>query len=151
SNIVAPFRILNRMVKYSYGCSMCQFNSCGKTVEVSAAGRDQDSSAPELAVPQSIESVIGLGKAEGFNVSTYRHVWCDCHEIFRILPGEIGDRTDDAFAPQQLIRKLRDVAHVDSTAHNNASFPNNSKRTRNEITYRRKDNGCIELHWRLFG
>src|ERR1700694_6157797 len=44
------------------------------------------------------------------------HLGCTLQEFLAVLPRQVGDRTDLSFHPQQLVRKRRDVTHVDAGA-----------------------------------
>ena len=86
------------------------------------------------------------------NFSFDWHLWRQSEKFLAVSPGEVGDRADGAFFPQDFIGKRRDITHVDAAAHNDSSFADGPKRLGNEVANRRENDRCIQLRrWQFIG
>jgi hypothetical protein len=54
----------------------------------------------------------------------------DGEEFDRVEPGQVGDGNQATLLPQQPIRKLRDIAHMDATAYDAAALAHRLQRLR---------------------
>ena len=87
---------------------------------------------------------IGAFEIEGLGLGLQLDLRGDPHELESVRPRQIGYGADRSLAPQELIRKLRYVAHVYTSAYDSASLAYGLKRQRNQRAYGSKDDGGIE-------
>src|ERR1035437_3891043 len=79
-----------------------------------------------------------------------RHLGSDLQEFLTVTTRQIGYRPNGSFFPKQLVRKGRDITHVNSTTNNCATLADCAKGSRNQRTDGCKDYGRIQLFRRLF-
>ena len=81
----------------------------------------------------------------------HRHFGRDFKEFLAVFAGQVSYRTDDALFPEQIIREGGNFAHVDAAADHHTSLGRGFQGFHYQRTYRRKDQGRIELLRGLFG
>src|SRR5207248_9720789 len=64
--------------------------------------------------------------------------------LLAIRPRQIRHGTNCSLVPKPLVRKRRNIAHVNPCADHVSPFPNGSQRHRHKFPRRRKDNRRIE-------
>ncbi len=69
----------------------------------------------------------------------------------RVGAGEVGDRAQHALAPQEFVRKGRDLAHVDAAADHRAALAHRAQRHRHQAADRREQHGGVERLGRRLG
>ena len=69
-------------------------------------------------------------------------------ELLAVPASQVGNRTKHALAPEVLIGKGRDVAHVDAGADDYPALGHSPQRLRHEGTGRGEDDGRIQLRRR---
>ena len=69
-------------------------------------------------------------------------------EFDSVGASQVGDRAQDPLAPEDRVRKARDVAHVDSGADHGAAFADRLEHARNQIPDGCEDHGGVELDGR---
>ena len=61
-------------------------------------------------------------EGEDRDLRPYRHLRRQRQERFAVCAGQVRDRADDPLAPEELVRKRGDVAHVDARADDGAAL-----------------------------
>jgi hypothetical protein len=69
---------------------------------------------------------------------------CDREELLTVLASEVRHRAQRSFAPEQLVRERRNVAHVNARAHDLSAWSDGREGCRNQRPHGRKDDGRIE-------
>src|SRR5256885_5299600 len=62
------------------------------------------------------QGLVGPAQRKSFNARLHGDFRSEGQKILAVATREIGHRTDCPFAPNQLVRKRRDVAHVNAAA-----------------------------------
>src|SRR5258706_5584300 len=65
-------------------------------------------------------------------------------ELLRVPTGEIGDRADAAFAPEQTIRERRHIAHVDAGTNDGPAATDGGQGGGHQSADRRENQCCID-------
>src|ERR1035438_4022445 len=78
------------------------------------------------------------------------HLGSNLQEFLTVTTRQIGYRPNGSFFPKQLVRKGRDITHVDSTTNNGATLADSAKRSRDQRTAGCEEDGRIQLFRRLF-
>src|SRR5438067_13297694 len=77
----------------------------------------EDGGTLEAAMREVIERAVGVGQRIGVHLGANRDPGRELQELLAVPPGEVCHRADLPFLPQEVIRKRRDVAHVDAGTH----------------------------------
>ena len=83
------------------------------------------------------------------DLRSHRHLRRQCQERLAVVAGQVRDRPDDALAPEQVVRKRGDIAHVDAGADDRAALRERCERCRDELARRCEDDRRVELLRRL--
>src|SRR5689334_6047141 len=97
-----------------------------------------------------MQSLVGFREWKSLKMGSDRNLRRYGHEVFCVFSSEVGHRADLAFAPQQIVGKCRDIAHVDTSANNNSPFADDSQRLYNQVSGGREDNCGVEHGRRRF-
>ena len=100
-----------------------------------------------LTCTQAVQRDVSVRQRESFEVSPYRHLRCDNHEIRCVFPCQIRHGADLPFAPEQFVGELRNIAHVYAAANDNAALAERAQRLRHQTADRSKNN-CRVKHQR---
>jgi len=107
-----------------------------------------DRRAFKSAGPVIIKRSINIDKRIDRDRSFYRYSRGKRQKFFAVFPRKISYRANGAFAPENIIGKGRDVAHVNSSADHAAAFCARPERKGHKFSGRGKNDGCIERRGR---
>src|SRR5215469_12016200 len=79
-------------------------------------GRNQNRRSLQRPLAQPLERQIRLAQRKGLHGRLEPQLRGDRQEFLAVRAREIGDGADGALAPEKLVRKAGDVAHVDTGA-----------------------------------
>src|SRR6185437_2160584 len=99
---------------------------------------------------ESIERLVCLAKGKDLHLSMDRNLGGNAEKIAAILASVVGDALDGALFIEQLIIKAGNRAHVDSAKDEGSAFSQGLKSRRDQLACGRKNDGRIQLFWRLF-
>ncbi|ABA51266.1 hypothetical protein BURPS1710b_A1017 [Burkholderia pseudomallei 1710b] len=99
---------------------------------------------------QIVERLVRLRERIRRCLHVERHVVRNPHEFGRVVARQVRDRYDPPLAPQQIVRKRRNVRHVNPTAHDGAALHDRRERGRHERADRCEDQRRIERLGRGF-
>jgi hypothetical protein len=101
-------------------------------------------------VPQIVQRPVRLFQPVQLDRCPHRHSWGERQERFAILSGQVGNGTNHPFFPQPGIWKRWNIAHVDTSADDDAAFLHRAERLWDERPHRREDERCLQLFRRRF-
>src|SRR5829696_705741 len=107
----------------------------------------QHGRSPYLAAAQRLQGLIRLFESKGAHLRADGHLRGEREELLAVSAGKVGDRTNNALAPEDLVREGGYVAHVDAGAHNHTPLRQGPQRGRHQRPDGREDDGGIELLW----
>src|SRR5207247_9647645 len=105
----------------------------------------QNGGALELAGAQVLKRLVRLFKAKLTDLGADGHLGSELHELLAVSAGEVCDRAECSFTPEQVVGERRDLAHVNSGADDDSAFRYCGQRRGNELADRREDDRCVEL------
>src|SRR5579862_25443 len=73
------------------------------------------------------------------------------HKVLSIFPRQVRDGADLTLTPEQVIRKCRDIAHMDASTNDDPALADSSQRANDQLTCGREDNCGIEHDRRRLG
>src|SRR6476661_11087605 len=85
-------------------------------------GSNEDRCPAQATGTERRQRSIRFAEREAFDFGAYRHPRCQREKLLTITAGEICDGAYRSLTPENLIRKARDVAHVNARADNDASL-----------------------------
>ena len=88
--------------------------------------------AVEFAGPELFERGVSIVQFKSFYFRFHRDARRDFEEFFAVAARQVRDGSDYALVPKIDIWKRRDVAHVNSTANNDAAFYQGFQRDRDK-------------------
>src|SRR3954467_12218163 len=95
---------------------------------------DDHQRAADVAGPQLRESLVRSLERERLDLRSHRHARGEREELVSVLPRQVRDRSENALAPEQVVRERRNVAHVDPGADDDATLGDRTERRRDELT-----------------
>src|SRR5216683_6563015 len=109
-----------------------------------AALRFEDRGTQDLSRPQFLKDVVSFNKRERRRLGPDSGLWGNFEKIQSILAREIGHRHELPFFPKQVVRKARNIAHVDARAYHLAALAYRAQRRRHQFSGGSVDDGRIE-------
>ena len=100
---------------------------------------------PHVAGAQPPERRIGALEGVGLDLRPDRDLRSQREELLAVGAGQVRHGAQRAFAPQQLVGKARDVAHVDTGANHRAPAGDRTQGGRHELARRGEDQRGVEL------
>src|SRR5947207_2060005 len=82
----------------------------------SARSDVEHSGAANLATTQALEPLVRLLERKCLHARPHRDLRRQREELLAVTPGQVRNRPQHPLAPEQLVRKGRDVRHVDARA-----------------------------------
>ena len=110
---------------------------------VGRASRHEHGGPSEPASAQVVERLVGPLERERTVVWTFAR-GASARNSCAVGAGEIGDRDEAAFLPENGVGEGRDVAHVDAAADHGPALAHGLERGGNQRADRRKDDGGVE-------
>src|SRR5690242_11836326 len=103
----------------------------------------------QIPIPQIFQRRVGLAQGIEFGGYFDWHAGRQGQKLFGILAGEIGDRDQTFFPPQNVIGKRWDITHVDTSTDDNSTRANCAQRGGHQGPHGREDYCRVELfRWR---
>ncbi len=106
--------------------------------------RNQNRRALKGSFPKPLERHIGFAQREGLYGRFERESRGQRQELLTVGTGEVGDRADGALAPEKLVWKLGNVAHVNAGADHPAAGADGGQGRRHQGAHGGEENRGIE-------
>src|SRR5690349_17629857 len=101
----------------------------------------------EASAADRVERIVGLLERIELDLGAHRYLWGQRHELLAVAASEVGDGSEHALAPELLVGKTGNVAHVDAGADD----PRPLRAVRQRRGHQRADRGEDDRAVDLFG
>ena len=94
----------------------------------------EDGCAQKLSGPQLCQHVVGLSKRECRRLSLDARLRRNFEKIQSVLAGEVRNRHQLSFLPEQIVREARNIAHMNPGAYHPAALAHRAQRCRYQLS-----------------